>query len=174
MHISSRPDAEKMVLQWMRDAHAMEEQSLKIFEDLDSRIESYPKFQRRIKEYLFNSRNQIDKIELSLDRNGASKSVLKDVAAKAVAFTQSISGVPLGDEIVKAVLSAYTFVHMKIGSYSILVAGAKALNDSQTLLMCEQVLADEIAMAQWLKENMTDVSEEYLRRVFNNDENAER
>ncbi|MFT4920013.1 MAG: ferritin-like metal-binding protein YciE, partial [Zhongshania aliphaticivorans] len=75
---------------------------------------------------------------------------------------------------VKAVLSAYTFIHMKIGSYSILVAAAKMLNESQTLLMCEQALTDEVAMAQWLKGNMTAISEEYLLRVLNDDDRADR
>lgn len=174
MQANTNVDAHKKYLQWLRDAHAMEEQSLKIFEDLDSRIENYPDFRMRVKEYIFATQNQKDKLENSLELNGSSASLLKDVAAKALAFTQSVSGMPLGDEVVKAVLSAYTFIHMKIGSYSILVAAAKMLNDSQTLLMCEQALTDEVAMAQWLKGNMTAISEEYLLRVLNDDDRADR
>ena len=70
----------------------------------------------------------------------------------------------VGDEIIKASLGTYTFEHMEIGSYRILIATAEALGDTETKLVCEQILREEENMARWLEENLPAVTKQYLDR----------
>jgi len=81
-------------------------------------------------------------------------------------FTAHCSGAccRCGDEIVKAALATYTFEHMEIGSYRILIATAEALADTETKLVCEQILREEENMARWLEENLPSVTKQYLDR----------
>jgi ferritin-like metal-binding protein YciE len=81
-----------------------------------------------------------------------------------VAVGQVLSGLFVGDEIVKAALATYTFEHMEIGSYRILIATAEALADTETKLVCEQILREEENMARWLEENLPSVTKQYLDR----------
>ncbi len=44
------------LLDWLRDAHAMEEQAITMLEAQASRLENYPALRRRVQEHLTNAR----------------------------------------------------------------------------------------------------------------------
>lgn len=77
-------------------------------------------------------------------------------------MAQSLSGVFAGDEVMKGSLASYTFEHMEIASYGILIAAANALGESQVARVCEQNLQEEEAMAKWLKDHVPGTTEQFL------------
>src|SRR5437764_1339335 len=109
--------AEERLMQWLRDAHAMEEQAETMLTALSGRIQNYPEVRSQVERHLDETRQQARELRACIERRGGDTSTLKDVAAKFVAMVQGLSGVFVGDEIVKGSMASYTFEHMEIASY---------------------------------------------------------
>lgn len=103
---------------WLRDAHAMEKQAESMLESMASRIENYPDIKARIEQHISETKHQITMLEEVLDRNGISRSVLKDSMSKMAAMGQSIGGMFPSDEIVKGSISGYVFEQFEIACYT--------------------------------------------------------
>jgi ferritin-like metal-binding protein YciE len=159
--------AEERLMQWLRDAHAMEKQAEQMLSALAGRIENYPQLKAQIEQHIQETKEQARRLETCIHRRGGSTSAIKDVAGKMTAMAQGISGIFVGDEIIKGSLAGYTFEHMEIASYRILMAAADALGDVQTASICEKNLSEEEAMAEWLAENIEPLTREYLNREEN-------
>lgn len=65
-----------------------------------------------------------------------------------------MSGLFVGDEVVEGALASYTFEHMEIASYRILIATSQEAGDVETQRVCEEILREEEAMASWLETNL--------------------
>lgn len=169
----TRPHTEH-VIDWLRDAHAMEQQAEKMLEGVADRLEHYPKLKARILQHLEETRGQIQLLNGCLDRLGSSSSTIKDVTGKITAFGQSVSGIFASDEVVKAAMSNYIFEHMEIASYTVLIAAAKATGDIETQRVCELILPQEIAMSEWLLENLPEITTAFLARSADPESDAKR
>lgn len=157
-------NSEKHFMDWLRDAHAMEEQAERMLNGTAAQLDHYPQLQERLRMQAGESRQQAHLVHECIVRRGGDTSMVKELAAKVAATAQSISGVFASDEVAKAVLSVYAFKHMEIGSYRMLVAGAHALGDTQTQTVCERILAQETAMAEWLSGQLSSVAQSFLQR----------
>ncbi|GAB1582776.1 ferritin-like domain-containing protein [Phyllobacterium phragmitis] len=160
--------------QWLRDAHAMEEQAEQMLSGQVSRLENYPQLRARIEQHLTETKSQRERLERCIEQRGTSTSSMKDIAAKFTAMMQSFSGVMVSDEVVKGTLASYTFEHMEIASYRILIAAAEAVGDTTTARVCEEICREEEAMAAWLADHADEVTREYLKREQVQSETAKR
>lgn len=127
---------------WLRDAHAMEKQAESMLESMASRIENYPDIKARIEQHISETKHQITMLEEVLDRNGISRSVLKDSMSKMAAMGQSIGGMFPSDEIVKGSISGYVFEQFEIACYTSLLAAAKKAGDTASIPTIEAILGD--------------------------------
>lgn len=59
-------------------------------------------------------------------------------------------------------LASYTFEQMEIVSYKILIAAAEHAGDRETKRVCETILKQELAMAQWLDEHAAEMTRKFL------------
>ena len=103
-------------------------------------------------------------LEGCIQRLGGSPSVMKDAVGKLMAMGQAVGGMMASDEIVKGSMASYVFEHMEIASYRTLIAAAQAVGDMETQRVCERILAEEEAMAQWLQGNLGEVTQQFLVR----------
>lgn len=156
--------AEENLMDWLRDAHAMEEQAEKMLSATAQRLDHYPELKARINQHLEETRIQAKLVRGCIERRGGDTSTTKDVLAKMVAMGQGLSGMFVSDEVVKASLASYAFEHMEIASYKALIAAAEAANDLETQRVCQQILPQEEAMAQWLSEHLHDTVLKFLAR----------
>lgn len=156
--------AEKRLIEWLRDAHAMEEQAEQMLRAQASRIENYPEIKQRIEKHIDETVNQGKQLESCLARYDESPSTVKDTTGKMSAMGQAIGGMFSGDEIVKGSIASYTFEHMEIASYRVLVATAEEVGDAETKRVCEAILKEEEAMAAWLEQHMPQAIHQYLQR----------
>jgi ferritin-like metal-binding protein YciE len=159
--------AEERLMLWLRDAHAMEKQAEKVLSALADRIESYPQLKKKIKSHLLETKEQAERIRDCIESRDGDTSVLKDAGGQLLAMAQGFSGIFAGDEVMKGTLASYTFEHMEIASYRILIAAAEELGDEKTARVCRKILAEEEAMADWLIENIEPLTREYLEREEN-------
>jgi ferritin-like metal-binding protein YciE len=164
----------KRIDQWLRDAHAMEQQAETILKGQSSRIKHYPELSAKFEAHLEETRRQRERLERCMERRGTSTSGLKDAAAKFTATMQNLSGLFMGDEIVKGVMAGYTFEHMEIASYRILSAAARADGDTETARVCDEICKEEEAMAAWLQDHMGSIATQYLQRDASGEKEAKR
>lgn len=162
------------VLDWLRDAHAMEQQAEVMLKDLVERLEHYPQLRAHMEDHLEDTRQQQVLLKGCIERLGSSPSTLKDLMGRVMAFGQSVSGMAVSDEVVKGAMSAYVFTHMEIASYTILIAAARAIGDNETQRVCESILQQEIAMAEWLRGHLPEVTQAFLARSATPGMNAKR
>ncbi|ELQ1247209.1 ferritin-like domain-containing protein [Salmonella enterica subsp. enterica serovar Infantis] len=149
---------------WLRDAHAMEKQAESMLESMASRIENYPDIKARIEQHISETKHQITMLEEVLDRNGISRSVLKDSMSKMAAMGQSIGGMFPSDEIVKGSISGYVFEQFEIACYTSLLAAAKKAGDTASIPTIEAILKEEMQMADWLIKHIPKTTEQFLLR----------
>ncbi len=159
---TSRIDEE--LNQWLRNAHAMEEQAEKMLEAQSSRIKNYPELAAGIDRHLTETRNQKERLERCLSRRGTSASGMKDVAAKFTAMMQGVGGSVASDEVVKGAMASYTFEHFEISAYRTLVAAAELAGDSETARVCTEICREEEAMANQLSGLLPKIATTYLQR----------
>lgn len=150
--------------QWLRDAHAMEEQAESILMGQIERLKSYPTLRAKLQEHLEETRQQAKQVQKCLDLVGSDNSAMKDLAAKATAFAQNFSGLFAGDEVMKGALASYTFEHMEIASYTIIITAAQAAGAAEVKRICEGILREEQAMADWLADYLPTLAQSFLTR----------
>ena len=160
--------------QWLRNAHAMEEQAEKMLEAQSSRIENYPELAAGVNRHLAETRRQKERLEQCLDRRGTSSSSMKDVAAKFTAIMQGVGGSMAGDEVVKGAMASYTFEHFEISAYRALIAAAELAGDGETARVCTEICREEEAMADQLAGLLPQVATTYLQRSAREMEEAKR
>lgn len=149
---------------WLRDAHAMEKQAESMLESMAGRIDNYPNIRSRIQQHISETKQQITLLEEILDRNGISRSVLKDSMSKMAALGQSIGGMFPSDEIVKGSISGYVFEQFEIACYTSLLAAAKKAGDTASIPALESILNEEKQMAEWLINHIPQTTEQFLLR----------
>ncbi|HXR00484.1 MAG TPA: ferritin-like domain-containing protein [Pseudomonas sp.] len=162
------------LLDWLRDAHAMEQQAEKMLKAQSERLEHYPDLKARIDQHIQETLGQQKLIDACLSRLGGSSSALKDITGKLMAFGQAVGGSMMSDEVVKGAMAGYVFENVEIATYTVLIAAAKVAGDQQTQAACEQILLQEQAMAKWLLEHLPEITNAFLARSANPDLEAKK
>jgi ferritin-like metal-binding protein YciE len=156
--------AEERLMEWLRDAHAAEEQAETMLSGMARRIENYPELKARIEQHIGETQRQAERVRKCIERRGQDTSTIKDAGGKMLGFGQAISGMFMGDEVMKGSIACSAFEAMEIASYRILVDTARQVGDEETARTCEQILQEEEAMASWLEQNLPVLTQQYLAR----------
>ncbi|QLF68948.1 ferritin-like domain-containing protein [Peteryoungia desertarenae] len=151
-------------IDWIRDAHAMEEQAVTMLTGQAKRLEHYPELKARIEQHIRETENQSKQLERVLDSLGDDSSTLKDLAGKTTASMQAMGGMFASDEVIKGSMAGYTFENMEMATYKVLIAAAEALGDASNKSIFEAILEEEKAMAAWLWDHLDDTTRQYLAR----------
>lgn len=142
----------------LKNAHAMENEALAIIEPQVASIKNYPEVAQRLQQHIDETKGQIERLELLLDRAGSQKSALKDITMGAGGTFAALGHKLAPDEIVKNSFANFAFEHYEIAAYKSLIALALAQDDSDTVSILTASLDEEIAMADWLDTNIEPVT----------------
>ena len=157
--------AKEHFFDWLRDAHAMEEQAETMLTAMEGRLEHYPELRTRIAQHIHETRHQAERLNHRMQDLGVDTSLMKDLTGKFMATMQGFSGAMASDEVVKGAMFSYAFEHMEIAAYRNLIGAATILGDTRTAQICEEILAEELAMAKWLEDHMGEVVTQFLTRA---------
>lgn len=152
------------LLDWLRDAHAMEQQAESMLKAQSKRLEHYPELKARIDQHIQETLGQQKLINECLARLGGGSSTIKDMTGRLMAFGQAVGGTLMSDEVIKGAMAGYVFENVEIAAYTVLIAAAEAAGDRETLDACERILPQEVAMAEWLLEHLPQLTEAFLVR----------
>ena len=158
-------EARENFLNWLRDAHAMEAQAETMLTAQINRLDSYPALKMRMEQHLRETEAQRESLGTLIETLGEGSSFMKDAMGKVMAAGQGLSGVFAADEVMKGSLASYTFEHMEIASYRMLIAGAQELGLTDAVAVLEPILQQEVAMADWLAENLAPLTRSFLARA---------
>ena len=172
--MSDKTEMDRNIDQWLRDAHAMEQQADQMLKAQSGRIQNYPELSARIEQHLEETRVQRDRLETCMELRGISRSLTKDSTAQFTAMMQGFGGMFAGDEVIKGVMASYAFENMEIATYKVLSAAARLAGDQATAETCDEICRQEEAMAAWLEDHMQDLTRIYLTRTVAAPEEAKR
>jgi ferritin-like metal-binding protein YciE len=150
--------------QWLRDAHAMEQQAEQMLTAQANRIENYPELLAGVQRHLGETKSQRERLERCLERRGTSASSMKGIAGKLTAMMQGIGGSMTSDEVAKGAMASYAFEHFEISAYRMLVAAAELAGDAETARVCDEICREEEAMANQLQQLLPKIATTYLER----------
>jgi ferritin-like metal-binding protein YciE len=150
------------VIAWLNDAHALELNLVQVLEHRVQDTKDHPHIQVRIQQHLEQTRHHAELVKGCIDRLGGSTSTVKSAMGKIGGFFQGVSTGMAKDEMVKNALSDYASEQFEIACYTSLIAAAQAIGDQQTAAVCQQILRDEEAMAQWLQQQIPMITQEFL------------
>lgn len=151
------------VVEWLRDAHAAEEQAHSMLGRTAQQIDGHAEFRQGLERHSGTSEGQARRLKSCLENLGEDTSTIKTITGQITAFVQSLSGYVVGDEPVKAVLATSTFAQMEVSSYRILTAAAAAAGLNEVEQLCRTLLDEETEFARWLEGQTEVVTREYLR-----------
>lgn len=144
----------EMVIAWLNDAHGMEQSITHVLENHAKDAKDHPQLQSGIQQHLEATRRHADLVKAEIERLGGKTSTLKTAMSNVMGMGQSVSTGRAKDELVKNALADYATEHMEIASYRALQAAATELGDQNLARTCETIIADELAMSQFLEQNL--------------------
>ena len=154
-------DTNDIFITGLRNAHAMEHQALSIMKPQVSRIENYPEVARRLQQHITETEGQIERLEQVLDGLGENRSALKDAALSLGGSIAAIGHTVAPDEIVKNSFANFAFENYEIAAYKSLLALANQSGNAAAADLLAQNLHEEVAMAEWLDQNIEAVTLQY-------------
>jgi ferritin-like metal-binding protein YciE/ElaB/YqjD/DUF883 family membrane-anchored ribosome-binding protein len=150
------------LVDWLRDAYAMEEQALKMMQGMLSRLEHYPALEARLRAHVDETQGQAERIRECLHQLGTDTSAIKTTVSSFVGAMQALSGIPASDEVIKGVVFSHGFEQWEAANYRVLIATAERAGEPQIRSVLEGILREEEAMAAWFVENTPAILNTYL------------
>jgi ferritin-like metal-binding protein YciE len=155
----------KQLIAWLRDAHAMELSLAKVLENHAGDAEEFPDVRERQLQHLNETKRHADMVEQCLAMLDDEPSGAKQAIGKALGKMQGAASGMFGDDVMKNVLSDFSAEQMEIACYRSLVVAARELGEERITEICEEILREEEAMAEWLKERIPDITRTFLHRA---------
>lgn len=152
------------LLAWLRDAHAMERATIDNLQRQIDRVGDYPQLEAKLKEHLGQSRDQLRRVEDCLHRLGADPSTVKDVTTRLTGIAQTWLAGIASDEIVKNCMATYAFENFEVAAYRALATAARDSGEYDVERVCEEILEEERAMADWLRQHLPEITRQYLQQ----------
>jgi ferritin-like metal-binding protein YciE len=148
----------------LRNAHAMENQAISIIKPQLSRIENYPQVAKRLEQHLQETEAQLKRLEDILASLDEDHSTIKDWMLSAGGSMAALSHAMAGDEILKNAFVNQAFENYEIAAYNSLMVMAEMGGFQGATSGLQQNLAEEKGMAQWLRDNLREVTMEFVSR----------
>ena len=140
----------ELVIAWLNDAHAMELGIAQVLERHATAAADDPQMQARLQQHLDETRRHAELVKGCSERLGGDTSAVKSGMANVMGAVQGMTTKVAKDEPIKNVLHDYGTEHFEIACYTSLIAAAQDFGDQEMTQICQQILDDELAMADFL------------------------
>lgn len=142
----------------------MENQAISIIKPQLSRIENYPQVARRLEQHLRETEAQLKRLEDILASLDEEHSTMKDWMLSAGASMAALGHAMANDEILKNSFANQAFENYEIAAYNSLLVMAEMGGFHGATSGLQQNLVEEETMAEWLRENLREVTTEFVSR----------
>jgi ferritin-like metal-binding protein YciE len=151
-------DSHQRLIAWLENAHAMERSLVHVLEEHAHDAKDFPELRRRYDIQLMETHLHIAWLVECLALVGAKPSPIKGLMGGGMGNMRGLRSETLPDRLTQNAISDYASEHFQIGCYRALIATAAALGQKRIVEICNQILADEVRMAAWIGESISDRS----------------
>jgi ferritin-like metal-binding protein YciE len=153
----------ELVIAWLNDAHAMELGIAQVLERHAEEAKDHPQMQAGLQRHLEQTRRHAELVKGCVERMGGETSGIKSGMASVMGAVQGMTTKLAKDELIKNTLHDYGTEHFEIACYTSLIAAAENLGDQETVRVCQEILRDDQAMADFLFQQIPPVTIEMLQ-----------
>jgi ferritin-like metal-binding protein YciE len=149
-------DERNRLIGWLNDAYSLEQS---LIQSLDMQIplmEDHPETQARLEEHQDETERHKEMVAAAIKSLGSSPSTAKAALGSVSGFFSGLMNVG-SDQAVRNLVTDYAMEHMEIATYRSLAAAAEVLDETEIVAMCEEILEDELRMAQWIEDHLPHV-----------------
>lgn len=161
--------ATEQLVTWLNSAHSMEISLAKVLDNHASDAKDHPEIRQRIEQHRDETQRHARRVEDCLALLGEKPSTTKSLIGNITGMVQGASTGMFRDEIVKNFLSDYGAEHFEIACYRSLVAAAEDLGKPEIVVICEEILMEEEAMAEWIETKIPEVTRMMLHQYSSAD-----
>jgi ferritin-like metal-binding protein YciE len=146
-------DLQEQLVTYLRDAHAMEMQSIDMLEKAVE-IAGDLQLAQLYRGHLNDTRDHERYIKQRLEALGESTSTVKNLAGKAGAIGIGMLAQAMPDTPAKLAAVAFAYENFEVAAYRMLRKAAEEADDSETVSMCDRILPSEQQAAAVIEENL--------------------
>ena len=139
----------------LRNAHALENEALQIMGRQVERLSKYPEMEARLRQHIDETKGQQERVAAIMETHGTDSSTIKDAVQALMGNVAALGHSMAVDDILKNSFANYAFGSFEVASYTSLIAMAGQVGDQAAVSALDQSLRQEIAMQEWLADQMT-------------------
>lgn len=158
--------ANDQILTWLNNIYAMETSIAQTLEGQIDDAEDFPEIQAKLREHLELTNSQADRVQDRIEALGGNISRVKSGIASMMGKTQGAVMHVMEDKVVRNAIMDYSVEHYEVASYRALRAAAESLGDMVTVTLCEEIAAEELAMAKWLEMQIPLITKQIVQEKY--------
>lgn len=143
----ARDDLQDQLVSYLTDAHAIEEQSLKLLEKGPA-LAGVPVLASVYEQHRRETLEHQRLLEVELDKRGVSPSKIKDAALRLGALNWGLFFAAQPDTPAKLAAFSYAFEHLEIAAYELLLRVAQRAGSTEVEALAGHILGEERAAAE--------------------------
>lgn len=156
-------DPRQLLIDGLRNAHAMEVQAREMMERQIGRLDSYPDVRARLQTHLRETETQLQRLDKCLAEFGESNSTIKDTTQSIMGNMAALAHTVMPDEILKNTFANNAFENFEIAAYKSLLSLADLAGATSCKPHLEASLKEEQAMAAWVDQNVDSITRSFVR-----------
>ncbi len=157
----------KQLIAWLNDAYSMERSLTQVLENHTHDAGGFAEIHQREEQHLIETQGHAQQIERCLSILGEKPSTVKGMMGSAMGMIEGTAPGVFRDEIMKNVLMDYAAEHLEIACYRSLITAANELGQAEIARICEQILKEEEAMAEWIEQRLPEITRMSLHQTAN-------
>lgn len=155
-------DPKETLATWLKDAHAMKVARIQNLERQAERYEDFPELKSKLSEHIGTGKNQVEELELCLEKLGADTSAIKDAATRVASRLQNWTTSAAPDEVVKNCIANDAFAEFEAASFESLSVAAAQCGEQQIAEVCSRMRDREREAADWFQSEIPRITRGYL------------
>jgi ferritin-like metal-binding protein YciE len=157
-------NTQDLVATYLRDAYAMEHQSLTTLEAAE-KIAGDIDLEQTIRGHVTETKQHLTHVGNRLEQLGESPSTLKNLVGKAGALALGTGVTAQRDTPGKLLAVAYAFEHFEIAAYELLRRVGEKAGDTETVAVADRILSQERSAAEKLSWHFDAIADLSLQKT---------
>lgn len=160
----ARGNDREIVVDWLNSAYNMERSLIPVMENHAKDAERHPDVRARIERHVEETRRHADLVKGCLEQMGEKPSEIKGAFSGLMGRVQAVATGAFKDEEVKNALSDFATEQFEVAAYRALSEAARAIGEDGIAQTCEQIMAEEQGMADFLAQNLPNTVRDTLSK----------
>jgi ferritin-like metal-binding protein YciE len=152
----------EQLIKHIDEAHAMEQNVLRMLDGMISTTDD-PEIVRELEHHKIETEGHSERMRARLQAHGATPSLVKQAGGIVGALAKIPLDMVRGEKAGRNARDGFATEHMEIAGYELLKRIAERAGDTETVTACDQIIAEEQAMAATIAANWDKFAELSLR-----------